>query len=90
MDTPDSGAVLACAPDMFGGIIVESETLPADGDAFEAALRRSLETWKSDGVRLVWLGVPIQRAPLIPIAVAAYYLVWKHIVGFLNAVLGVA
>ena len=71
MDTPDSGAVLACAPDMFGGVIVDSETLPVNGEAFEATLRRSLETWKSGGVRLVWLGVPIQRATLIPIAVAA-------------------
>jgi len=39
-----------------------------------------------DSVRLPYaIGVTI-----MPISVAAYYLVWKHIVGFLNAVLGVA
>ena len=39
-----------------------------------------------DSVRLPYaIGVTF-----IPIAVAAYYLIWKHIVGFLNAVLGVA
>jgi 8-oxo-dGTP pyrophosphatase MutT (NUDIX family) len=71
MDTTASEAVLASAPDIFGGVIVESDKLPEAADAFEVALRQSLATWKSSGVRLVWLGVPIQRAALIPVAVAA-------------------
>jgi len=72
MDTTGSEqAALAFAPDMFGGVIVEPENLPADAVAFEAALGRSLDTWKSGGVRLVWLAVPIQRSALIPVAVAA-------------------
>jgi 8-oxo-dGTP pyrophosphatase MutT (NUDIX family) len=72
MDTTGSEqAALAFAPDMFGGVIVEPENLPADAVAFEAALGRSLDTWKSAGVRLVWLAVPIQRSALIPVAVAA-------------------
>jgi 8-oxo-dGTP pyrophosphatase MutT (NUDIX family) len=69
--TGSEQTVLAFAPDMFGGVIVEPENLPENGVVFEAALRRSLETWKSGGVRLAWLAVPIQRAALIPIAVAA-------------------
>jgi 8-oxo-dGTP pyrophosphatase MutT (NUDIX family) len=72
MDTTGSEqAALAFAPDIFGGVIVESDKLPEAADAFEAALRQSLVTWKASGVRLVWLGVPIQRAALIPVAVAA-------------------
>jgi 8-oxo-dGTP pyrophosphatase MutT (NUDIX family) len=72
MDTTGSEqASLAFAPDMFGGVIVESETLPADAATFEAALARSLETWKAGGIRLVWIAVPLARATLIPIAVAA-------------------
>ena len=72
MDTTGSEqAALAFAPDMFGGVIVEPENLPADAEAFEAALGRSLDTWKSGGVRLVWLAVPIQNSALIPVAVAA-------------------
>lgn len=63
--------VLAFAPDMFGGVIVESDKLPEDADTFQAELRQSLDTWKSSGVRLVWIPVPIQRAALIPVAVAA-------------------
>ncbi|MGI9145848.1 MAG: NUDIX domain-containing protein [Chloroflexota bacterium] len=71
MDTSDAGAGLAFAPDIFGGVIIEADQLPEDGNVFEAALRRSLETWKAGPVRLAWLSVPIQRAGLIPIAVAA-------------------
>ncbi|MDQ6672134.1 MAG: NUDIX domain-containing protein [Chloroflexota bacterium] len=71
MDTLDPTVLLGFAPDMFGGVIVESETLPADGDIFAAALTRSLETWRSGGIRLVWLAVPLARASFIPIAVAA-------------------
>jgi len=72
MDTTGSKHTgLAFAPDMFGGVVVESESLPEQAEVFEAALRQSLQTWKSGGVRLVWVAVPLERAALIPIAVAA-------------------
>ena len=63
--------VLANEPDQFGGIIVDADHLPADPKQFSAALDRSLKTWRSDGKRLVWLGVPLARAALIPVAVSA-------------------
>jgi len=69
--TTSEQELLAFTKDMFGGVIVESQSLPAEAAPFEAALRRSLETWRSSGIRLVWLGVPIQRAALIPVAVDA-------------------
>ena len=62
---------LSFSRDQFGGVIVDSERLPDDSAVFEAALAHSLETWQADGIRAVWLKVPIGRAPLIPIAVAA-------------------
>jgi 8-oxo-dGTP pyrophosphatase MutT (NUDIX family) len=72
MDTPGSEhSSLAFAPDMFGGVIVESESLPEQAEVFHAALQRSLEAWKAGGVRLAWLAVPLRRAALIPVAVAA-------------------
>jgi 8-oxo-dGTP pyrophosphatase MutT (NUDIX family) len=71
MDTTDSSAVLAFAPDIFGGVIVESDSLPADASAFETMLGHSLETWKAGGTRLVWLPVPLSRAALVPVAAAA-------------------
>lgn len=57
--------------DQFGGVIIDSEQLPEDSAEFAAVLGRSLEAWKSEGFRLVWLDVPIARAALIPIAVDA-------------------
>jgi 8-oxo-dGTP pyrophosphatase MutT (NUDIX family) len=60
--------------DQFGGVIVDSEHLPDDVAAFAAALAHSLETWQAEGFRLVWLDVPIARAALIPIAVAAGFI----------------
>jgi 8-oxo-dGTP pyrophosphatase MutT (NUDIX family) len=66
--------ILPFAPDQFGGIIVESETLPEDADAFKEALDTSLAHWRSDGARLVWLDVPIGRSACIPIAVEAGFI----------------
>jgi 8-oxo-dGTP pyrophosphatase MutT (NUDIX family) len=60
--------VLGHAPDQFGGVIVEREALPSDPAVFEAVLRHSLETWRSNGSRLVWLKLGIDRAALIPVA----------------------
>jgi 8-oxo-dGTP pyrophosphatase MutT (NUDIX family) len=66
--------ILPFAPDMFGGVTVETETLPEDADVFRTQLAQSIEHWRTDGVRLVWLDVPIQRAQLIPVAVAAGFI----------------
>jgi len=66
-----SADTLASSPDQFGGVIVDSDQLPADVAEFEAALAHSLQTWTSAGHRLVWLDVPLARAALIPVAAAA-------------------
>src|SRR5258707_6276093 len=57
--------------DQFGGVIVNPDALPPDPAEFAKRLDRSLETWRTDGKRLVWLGVPLARAALIPLAVKA-------------------
>jgi 8-oxo-dGTP diphosphatase len=69
--------LLAAEPDQFGGVIVDADRLPADADEFSALLDRSLTTWRTDGKRLVWLGVPLARAALIPVAVTAGF-VFHH------------
>src|ERR671938_179603 len=66
-----SADTLAFSPDEFGGVIVDSEQLPADVQEFETALGHSLQTWRSAGHRLVWLDVPLARAALVPNAAAA-------------------
>ena len=63
--------VLTFSADQFGGVIVESTGLPEDVAEFTSRLRHSLETWREGGLRLVWLDVPLERAPLVPVAAAA-------------------
>jgi 8-oxo-dGTP diphosphatase len=60
--------VLPNSADQFGGVIVDSDGLPPDG-TFGQTLQASLEAWRSDGRKLVWLKVPIERAALVPMAV---------------------
>jgi 8-oxo-dGTP pyrophosphatase MutT (NUDIX family) len=64
-------ATLPFEADQFGGIIVNSTNLPDDADAFATMLQASLEAWRGDGRRLVWLDVPLARATLIPVAAQA-------------------
>ena len=59
---------------MFGGVIVESNTLPSDVEEFRSQLDLSLAHWRSDSVRLVWIDVPISHAMLIPVAVEAGFI----------------
>ena len=60
--------------DHFGGVIVEPGQLPSDPDDFAAVLRRSLDAWKGEGMRLAWMDVPIQQSALITIAVQAGFI----------------
>jgi 8-oxo-dGTP pyrophosphatase MutT (NUDIX family) len=63
--------ILEHAPDQFGGIIIESEQLPPDPDVFAEQLRFSMDSWRADGRRLVWVKLPLQQADLIPVATKA-------------------
>jgi 8-oxo-dGTP pyrophosphatase MutT (NUDIX family) len=69
--------VLEHSPDMFGGIIVDAEKLPDDPEEFGDRLRLSMDAWRTDGRRLVWVDVPIQRSALIPVATKAGF-VFHH------------
>src|ERR671928_190787 len=66
--------VLTSSPDQFGGVLVDTETLPGDPDAFRELLGRSLEVWRAEGKRLVWIDVPLERAALIPVAAQAGFI----------------
>jgi 8-oxo-dGTP diphosphatase len=63
--------VLPAAENPFGGILPKPDGLDADPACFALRLGHSLNVWRADGYRVVWLEVPIDRAPLIPVAVAA-------------------
>lgn len=68
---------LAHEEDQFGGVIVDPERLPLEVADFTAALASSLEAWRSNGVRLVWLGLPIARAAFVPVAAQSGF-VYHH------------
>jgi 8-oxo-dGTP pyrophosphatase MutT (NUDIX family) len=54
----------------FGGVVVDTPDLPVDPVAFKKRLQFSLESWKNNGHKLVWLEIPIDRSDLIPQAVS--------------------
>ena len=62
---------------LFGGCVVESAALPENPDEFTARLKYSLEIWKAEGVKVVWLEVSREKAQLIPLCVAAGF-VFHH------------
>ena len=61
--------MLSGAENPFRGVMVDPAALPADPDVFAARLAASLEAWRAEGDRVVWLDVPILCADLIPVAV---------------------
>lgn len=63
--------ILPAGENPFGGVIPEPDALDPDPVRFEAQLQASLAAWREQAYRVVWLEVPIARAALIPIAVAA-------------------
>lgn len=75
VDTSQTGgpdeASLPAERDRFGGVLPHPEALATDPDDFARQLRVAVEQWRQEGLRLVWLQVPIARAALVPVAVAA-------------------
>ncbi|KAI8477424.1 MAG: NUDIX hydrolase domain-like protein [Monoraphidium minutum] len=68
-DAPDSGLLVA-KEDMYGGVIIDPEALPADADVFAHALERSVQAWAAQGKRGLWLKVPLSKAHLVGPAAA--------------------
>ncbi|MBT3342410.1 MAG: NUDIX domain-containing protein [Gemmatimonadetes bacterium] len=64
-------SVLASTENPFGGVIPAPDGLDSDPEIFTKQLADSLLKWRDDGYRVVWLEISLERAPLIPIAVAA-------------------
>ena len=56
--------------DSYGGVVVDAAGLPADTAAFASALSSSCVRWRDAGRRGVWLKLPLDRAALVPVAVA--------------------
>ncbi|CAM0909904.1 unnamed protein product [Alopecurus aequalis] len=54
--------------DKHGGVIIEITT-PMDPQVFSASLKSALSNWREQGIRGVWIKLPIGLANLIPSAV---------------------
>jgi hypothetical protein len=65
--TEDDG-ILSASVNIFNGVDVDPEGLPEDPERFAELLRRSLGFWKVQGLKVVWLTLPLCRATLIPVA----------------------
>jgi 8-oxo-dGTP pyrophosphatase MutT (NUDIX family) len=55
----------------FGGAVCDPEGLPDDPTAFGSCLRDSLSRWRPNGIKVVWLEIPIGKSGLVPVAVEA-------------------
>ena len=62
--------LLEANPNPFGGIVINPEPLPDDPKTFQAQLAHSLDVWRDENYKVVWLEIPIEKSALIPIATA--------------------
>jgi 8-oxo-dGTP diphosphatase len=69
--------LLEHAPDQFGGVIVDAAQLPASAEEFSERLQQSIDHWRAEGKRLVWIDIPRTQASLIPVATEAGF-VFHH------------
>lgn len=60
--------ILEAVPNRFKGIEIDAEALPLDPIEFQGRLDASLKEWTKEGLKVVWLTVPIEKAALIHIA----------------------
>ena len=63
--------IIKAQKNIFGGLVVESSDLPSDPQEFSVRLNHSLDSWKSEGVKVVWLAASLQQAALIPVCTEA-------------------
>ncbi|MCI0581210.1 MAG: NUDIX domain-containing protein [Chloroflexi bacterium] len=62
---------LEATGDSFGGVTIRQECLPTSAEQFATLLDSSLIVWGKQGIKLVWLTIPIEKTTFVPIAVAA-------------------
>jgi 8-oxo-dGTP pyrophosphatase MutT (NUDIX family) len=63
--------ILPYTRNAFSGGLCDPAELPNDVGEFEARLTTSLEAWADEGLKVIWLEIPIDRSALIPVAVQA-------------------
>ncbi|CAL1161920.1 unnamed protein product [Cladocopium goreaui] len=69
---------LPCKFDFYGGVIVDPAAVPADENTFRNILASSLDEWRKQGKRGVWLHLDIGAATLVPIAASEFGFEYHH------------
>lgn len=62
--------VLEATIDAYNGVNVSSKSLPEDEMVFGRELEQSIEKWRSEGRKGVWIRIPQDKASFLPIALA--------------------
>ena len=73
--------VLVSSTNRFAGAVVDPESLPVQAETFRQRLCHSLDAWTSQGLKVVWLEIPIEKSALIPVAVEAARDQWRAVTG---------
>lgn len=62
---------ISATPNRFGGLVIDVDALPSEPETFAARLRVSIERWRVEGIRVVWLELPVSLSVLVPPAAEA-------------------
>lgn len=63
--------MLKAERNVFDGFTIDPKTLPEDEAGLLAVLQTSLQTWREEGGKLVWMEISAEKAQLIPVALQA-------------------
>ena len=63
--------------DPFDGVSISPSAISPDPGTFDAQLSASLEAWRANGTRGVWLKLPIEQAQLVSVA-ASHGFIYHH------------
>lgn len=62
---------ITSTPNRYGGLVIETESLPEDPSVFGTELAAAVEVWRTSGVLVAWLELPPHLSALVPVAVTA-------------------
>ncbi|XP_010942276.1 nudix hydrolase 2 isoform X1 [Elaeis guineensis] len=74
-DQREEVELLPSVNDHYGGVMVEMKT-PMDSSAFVSSLRASISYWRKQGIKGVWIKLPINLSNLVQPAVEEGF--WYH------------
>eukprot|EP00210_Caulerpa_lentillifera_P001214 g1170.t1 len=71
-------SILDFEDDRYNGVVINRASLPSKEDDFTHKLTLSLEKWKTDGKRAIWMEIPSNKSSLIPVAIEKFGFDFHH------------